>query len=87
MIWNKCSEKLPIQQPQGWPTYDWVIVTAERLGTNEPWPFAIARYTKDGWDFWESSLPYCPCFGETSDAIHCDEVTHWMEIKQPNKME
>lgn len=84
--WIECSDRLPIQQPEGWPTYNWVLVTAERKGTGEPWPFTIARYTKDGWDFWENKHPEAPCFGDTSDQMFVDEITHWMPLYKPRTL-
>lgn len=85
MDWINVKDKLPIKQPEGWATYNWVIVTAERIGTDEKWPFNIARYTDEGWEFWDSNLSYCPCFGDTSDAINADEITHWLPITKPNR--
>lgn len=79
--WIKCSIALPIQQPEGWPTYDWVLVTSERLGTGEPWPMSIARYTDKGWDLYIKGE--CPAFGDTWSDIEEYEITHWMKIPKP----
>jgi len=85
MKWIKCKDALPIQKPEGWATYNWVIVTAERHGTGEPWPFSIAMYTSDGWELWDddAKVPYAPCFGDTIDVLDADKITHWMEITKP----
>ncbi len=85
MEWISVKERLPIQMPEGIPTYDWVLVTSECFGTNEPWPFTIGRFTKDGWDFWDEKSFYCPCFGDTAGKIDIDEITHWMPIPKPAK--
>ena len=86
MTWISVKDKLPIQMPENWPTYNWVIVTSKREGTGEPWPFTIARYTKDGWDLWNCELAECPCFGDSSGSIDTGEITHWMEISKPEDL-
>jgi hypothetical protein len=81
--WISVENEIPLQKPEGWATYNWVLVTSKRNGTNEPWPFAIGRYTNEGWDLWLDNVPYCPCFGDTTDIFDKSEVTHWMIIPKP----
>jgi hypothetical protein len=50
MEWISVDNYLPIQMPEGIPTYDWVIVTSRRDG-DEPWPFTVARYSDTGWEW------------------------------------
>lgn len=83
MEWIKCTDRLPIQRPEGLPTMNWCLVTSERKGTDEPWPVTIARYTDKGWDFWDNKTWDTPCFGDTAGAFFTDEVTHWAELTQP----
>lgn len=85
--WISVKDRLPIQEPEGWPTYDWVVVTSEREG-DEPWPWYIARYTKMGWEFYCNELEApneitCPDFSDTYNNMRIDDITHWMKIYKP----
>lgn len=82
--WIKCSDRLPVETAKKVPNYNWCLVTAERMGTGEPWPLSLARYTDFGWEFWDDETKYCcPAFGDTSSAMDVEEITHWMELKKP----
>lgn len=82
MEWIKCSDRLPIQMPEAWPTFDWVVVASLREGTNEPCPWYIARYTDKGWEFHDNKKDDldCPDFSDTWASMNIDEITHWMKL-------
>lgn len=80
--WIKCSENVPYDKKVG-ADYNWVLVTSERFGTGEPWPFAIARYTLNGWELYDYEEDISPCFGDGTSILYKEDITHWMRIKSP----
>lgn len=76
MKWIKISDRLP-------DFYDFVLVLADNLGTNEPKPISIARIDKNG--FWEfcNKAPLMPNYGAWMDIeypMDMDDITHWMQL-------
>ena len=78
MKWISVKDSLPIQMPENWPTYDWVIVSKKVTGTDEPSPWNIARYTDNGWELFGSSD--CPCFGELTGNLYPHEIEYWLQL-------
>jgi hypothetical protein len=86
MVWIKCSEKLPYQEPEHWLTFNWVLVTSLR----DPNVITLARYTPDGWEFLYSENiddESCigACCGDIIGEIGIDDITHWMLLPNPPK--
>ena len=75
--WISVKDSLPP------PDYNWMLVAAERFGTDEPWPWAIARYTDEGWEFFDKHVLTCPTFYDGVDGIEEEEISHWMEVNKP----
>jgi hypothetical protein len=78
--WVNVKDKLPLQEPEMWPTYDWVLVTDMETIT-------IARFGDDGWQFLYSNDSECEApFSDCSKTIYLEKITHWMPIpKMPEK--
>jgi hypothetical protein len=76
--WIRCSDRLPMQQPEGWLTMDWVLVTGSREGS----PITIARWNGKSWDFFYTNNISCegPYAGDASSHLSYDEITHWMPL-------
>jgi hypothetical protein len=87
MEWISVKDGLPINRSG--PTKDWVMVTEKRDGTAEPWPFTIARYTEDGWEFFYSNELFCrsPLFSGGVDDLLLDCISHWMPLPIPKPPE
>ncbi len=82
MEWVSVKDRLPIQQPEGWPTYDWVLITS----MHEESPITIARWNGNEWEFYytEGNIGAGPWNGDCNSCINIDEITHWMPLpKKP----
>lgn len=85
MEWIRCSDRLPFQGSEENPTYISFIVTVQRNETREPWPFAIARYTHEGWNLRDEVNYYSPALGDVSSSMNVKEITHWFQIEKPKE--
>lgn len=78
MEWISVKDKLP-------ELYDFVMVFANNLGTNEPKPMSIGRWDGEKWEFVNHASPM-PNYGAYMDIeylMDSDDVTHWMPLPNP----
>lgn len=78
--WVSVKERLPIQQPEGWPTYNWVVVAKRGNENGELDAWNIARYTSKGWDLFGDS--HCPTFSDDYYNLHADDIEYWMPLPE-----
>lgn len=79
--WIKCSDRLP-------GLYDFVLVYATTLGTDEPKPITIARWNGKEWEFMANYIDKMG-YGVYQDLeweVDSTEITHWIELPEaPNE--
>ena len=73
MEWIRVKDRLP-------DIYDFVLVFANNIGTNEPRPIAIARIVNNLGNWYFLGTCDLGAYMDIEYEIETNEITHWMPL-------